>query len=180
MTTIWANFAKTGEPIPNDNALFANVTWEKYTSKDEKYLDIGSELVTKTGLNSDRMKLWDELFPAKPLPTVWEFLSLAENWKYYMKAFFFLSRHTYSLYRIYLWFPNLLIEVRFVTNSNWRVFSSFSWIGINIWDCVVAFKHCSVLNKYFLSFVAISIRSFGILKRFIYINSSRSLASWIF
>ena len=69
MTAIWANFAKTGEPIPKDDSLFSNVKWEKYTTKDKKYLEIGEELVTKTDLNAERMNFWDKLFPVPPLPT---------------------------------------------------------------------------------------------------------------
>lgn len=63
MTAIWANFAKTGEPIPEKNSIFKNVVWEKFTTCDTKYLDIGDELVTKTGLYANRMKRWDTLFP---------------------------------------------------------------------------------------------------------------------
>lgn len=69
MTAIWSNFAKTGEPIPRDDPNFANVTWNKYTKKDKEYLEIGNDLVVKTGLNAERMDLWDKLFPIPPLPT---------------------------------------------------------------------------------------------------------------
>ncbi|XP_032456548.1 uncharacterized protein LOC100116956 [Nasonia vitripennis] len=63
MTAIWSNFAKTGEPIPKDDRNFANVSWERYSAKEKKYLEIGSELVLKAGLNAERMELWDKLFP---------------------------------------------------------------------------------------------------------------------
>ncbi|KAJ8686630.1 hypothetical protein QAD02_022424 [Eretmocerus hayati] len=61
MTSIWANFAKTGEPIPKDNELFKNVTWEPYTTENKRHLEIGNELVMKDSSNDERMKLWDEI-----------------------------------------------------------------------------------------------------------------------
>ncbi|CAB0034145.1 unnamed protein product [Trichogramma brassicae] len=69
MTAIWANFAKTGEPIPLEGSgveLFANVTWEPYRLDDQRYLEIGEELSMQTRLNAERMDIWDKLFPMGP------------------------------------------------------------------------------------------------------------------
>ncbi|KAL7289595.1 hypothetical protein TKK_0016453 [Trichogramma kaykai] len=71
MTAIWANFAKTGEPIPLEGSgveLFANVTWEPYRLDDQRYLQIGEELSMQTRLNAERMDIWDKLFPMGPVP----------------------------------------------------------------------------------------------------------------
>lgn len=63
MTAIWSNFAKTGEPITKDDSqLFTNVTWEKFTHDNQRYLNIGKELVMETRLYSDRMDFWDKLY----------------------------------------------------------------------------------------------------------------------
>ncbi|XP_015127076.1 esterase E4 [Diachasma alloeum] len=68
MTAIWANFAKTGEPIPKDNPLFKDVSWTKFTPENQAYLDIDNKLEVKNGLYIDRMKEWERLFPLRPLP----------------------------------------------------------------------------------------------------------------
>ncbi|XP_043269312.1 uncharacterized protein [Venturia canescens] len=69
MTKIWANFAKTGEPIPRDDDKFANVTWSPFDVENKRYLEIGEELVMKTNLHADRMNEWERLFPLQP-PTL--------------------------------------------------------------------------------------------------------------
>ncbi|XP_015127077.1 esterase FE4 [Diachasma alloeum] len=66
-TAMWAHFAKTGEPIPKDNKLFANTTWTKFTLNNNAYLGIGDELTMKTGLYAERMNLWEKLFPLNAL-----------------------------------------------------------------------------------------------------------------
>lgn len=67
MTSMWANFAKTGHPIPEDKTIFTNVTWTTFTKQNQAYLDIGDELVMKDRLYDDRMKLWERLFPLPAL-----------------------------------------------------------------------------------------------------------------
>ncbi|XP_051164503.1 esterase E4-like isoform X2 [Leptopilina boulardi] len=68
MTAIFENFAKTGEPISNDNSLFDNFTWKKITPVRKRYLEINnSSMIMKNGvIYSERMKLWDRLFPLPP------------------------------------------------------------------------------------------------------------------
>ncbi|XP_033207581.1 esterase E4-like [Belonocnema kinseyi] len=64
MTAIWENFARTGEPIPKDNLLFKNVEWKKFTTRHNRYLELDVEFTLKSGLiNSERMAVWDRLFP---------------------------------------------------------------------------------------------------------------------
>ncbi|XP_057335700.1 esterase E4-like [Microplitis mediator] len=63
MTSMWANFARTGEPIPAGNPDFTNVVWTPFTRENQLYLEIGNDLVMKQNLYSDRMNEWDRLFP---------------------------------------------------------------------------------------------------------------------
>lgn len=63
MTAIWGNYANTGEPIPKDNPLFDDVTWDVFTPQDHKYLQINDTFSLKTNLFADRFALWDRLFP---------------------------------------------------------------------------------------------------------------------
>lgn len=63
LTSIWAQFAKTGKPLYEDPNLFGNVNWNRLTSDRRSYLDIGNDLVMKTDFQADTMKFWDELFP---------------------------------------------------------------------------------------------------------------------
>ncbi|XP_047107794.1 esterase E4-like [Schistocerca piceifrons] len=63
LTTMWANFVKTGNPIPESSQLLDNVQWPPMKPDNLTYLDIGSELQVKQGLYQDRMELWDSLFP---------------------------------------------------------------------------------------------------------------------
>lgn len=62
-TSMWAHFAKTGEPLPNNSDLFGNVTWDRFTPDNRSYLDIGKGLVMKTAFLSDAMRFWDNVFP---------------------------------------------------------------------------------------------------------------------
>ncbi|XP_001603584.1 esterase E4 [Nasonia vitripennis] len=66
MTSIWANFAKTGEPIPKNNDLFKKVKWNVLTPENHKYLEINDTFAMKANLFADRYELWGRLFP---LPT---------------------------------------------------------------------------------------------------------------
>ena len=68
MTAIWEHFAKTGEPIPKDNPLFKNVTWNPITKEHPRYLEINTDFTMKNGIiYPDRMNLWERLFPLRPL-----------------------------------------------------------------------------------------------------------------
>ena len=69
MTAMWANFAKTGEPIPNNNKIFTNVTWNAFTTQNLQYLEINNELTMKTNYNSNIYAFWDRLFPMTPPKT---------------------------------------------------------------------------------------------------------------
>ena len=70
MTTMWTNFAKTGEPIPKNNNLFKGVTWSTLTLKGKEYLEIGEKLTMKRDMFADRYALWERLFPLPPISSV--------------------------------------------------------------------------------------------------------------
>ena len=70
LTAMWANFAKTGEPIPKNNDLFKDVTWSTLTPKGKQYLEIGKKLTMKRNMFPDRYALWERLFPLEPLTSV--------------------------------------------------------------------------------------------------------------
>lgn len=61
-TSVWASFAKNGEPfVPNDNEAFGGVTWDRFAR--DNYLEINLNPTMRTGLYSDRMREWENLFP---------------------------------------------------------------------------------------------------------------------
>ncbi|XP_058796192.1 esterase E4-like [Phymastichus coffea] len=68
LTTMYANFAKTDEPIPKNNNLFKGVHWETLDPKKSNYLEINDNFTMKRKMFADRYALWDRLFPLRPLP----------------------------------------------------------------------------------------------------------------
>ncbi|KAF2886687.1 hypothetical protein ILUMI_19486 [Ignelater luminosus] len=67
LTTLFSNFAYTGNPIPESNEALDNVNWIPFSNQNKEYLDIGQKLAMKSNLYEDRYAKWDELFP---VPTV--------------------------------------------------------------------------------------------------------------
>ncbi|XP_043664337.1 esterase E4-like, partial [Vespula pensylvanica] len=65
-TAMWANFVHTGEPIPNNDEMFNNVKWERFTKENDKYLNIDLHPTMKQGIFPERMALWERLFPLPP------------------------------------------------------------------------------------------------------------------
>ncbi|CAG9854610.1 unnamed protein product [Phyllotreta striolata] len=63
LTTLYANFAKTGNPTPVSSEILENTTWEPYTPKDKKYLDIGKTLTMKQKLLENRFSFWEKNYP---------------------------------------------------------------------------------------------------------------------
>lgn len=63
LTTLWGNFAKTGNPIPQPNEKLDNVKWEPFNTKTQKYLDLGNKLVLHEKLYDKRYSEWEKLFP---------------------------------------------------------------------------------------------------------------------
>lgn len=65
MTSMWSNFAQTGQPVPPN--LANNITWNPYDLAKDDYLDISEEPKMKTGFYPDRMQEWERLFPIPPV-----------------------------------------------------------------------------------------------------------------
>nr|XP_023020744.1 esterase FE4-like [Leptinotarsa decemlineata] len=63
LTTMFANFARTGNPIPHRSAKLDNVKWDRFTLQTQKYMDIGNRLVMKERLFEERNEFWENLYP---------------------------------------------------------------------------------------------------------------------
>ncbi|RZC31840.1 COesterase domain containing protein [Asbolus verrucosus] len=63
LTTIWANFAKTGKPIPKPTQKLDGLEWETYNVHTKKYMDIGKKLSLKDHLFENRYAFWRKLYP---------------------------------------------------------------------------------------------------------------------
>nr|AJN91206.1 carboxylesterase [Cnaphalocrocis medinalis] len=59
VTKLWTNFAKYGNPTP-DNSLGAK--WSPYDVDNQKYLDIGNHLVVGYAPEAEELKLWEDTF----------------------------------------------------------------------------------------------------------------------
>uniref|UniRef100_A0A0K8TUL2 Carboxylic ester hydrolase n=1 Tax=Epiphyas postvittana TaxID=65032 RepID=A0A0K8TUL2_EPIPO len=59
---MWTNFAKYGNPTPDDNDPLLQIKWDPIESENKlNYLCIGSELTKGRNPFSDRMAFWDDL-----------------------------------------------------------------------------------------------------------------------
>ncbi|KAL3273420.1 hypothetical protein HHI36_014864 [Cryptolaemus montrouzieri] len=63
LTTMWANFARTGKPIPETCGRLDYAEWDPYNTKTQKYMDIGDTLKMGEKLYEDRYAEWEKLFP---------------------------------------------------------------------------------------------------------------------
>jgi carboxylesterase type B len=60
---LWTNFAKTGNPTPEENDQLLNgVQWKPVTREEQLFLDIGRELKTGSNPDFDRMQFWDGIY----------------------------------------------------------------------------------------------------------------------
>ncbi|XP_025833114.1 uncharacterized protein LOC108734580 [Agrilus planipennis] len=66
MIKMWANFAKTGNPIPQPTSLLDDVTWAPFTEQNGKYMKIGKNLEMDKFLNAKRYKVWEDVLPLPP------------------------------------------------------------------------------------------------------------------
>ncbi|PZC81284.1 hypothetical protein B5X24_HaOG200158 [Helicoverpa armigera] len=59
---MWTNFAKFGNPTPDEDDPLLSITWDPVENKDRlNYLSIGSELTKGRNPFQARMKFWDDL-----------------------------------------------------------------------------------------------------------------------
>uniref|UniRef100_A0A2H1VCP9 SFRICE006383.2 n=1 Tax=Spodoptera frugiperda TaxID=7108 RepID=A0A2H1VCP9_SPOFR len=61
MITIWTNFAKYGNPIPNKTDLLP-IKWEPTTKSSPKYVDINLDLTLGTTPFPERMEFWNKFY----------------------------------------------------------------------------------------------------------------------
>ncbi|KAJ8939780.1 hypothetical protein NQ314_010984 [Rhamnusium bicolor] len=62
MIKLWTNFAKTGNPTPEQDPLLKNVTWTPVTPDTQYYLDIGRNLSMESDLSRYSISWWRELY----------------------------------------------------------------------------------------------------------------------
>ncbi|CAG9559921.1 unnamed protein product [Danaus chrysippus] len=59
---LWTNFAKYGNPTPDENDPLLQITWDPVENEEKlNYLSIGSELTKGRNPYYERMKFWDKL-----------------------------------------------------------------------------------------------------------------------
>ncbi|KAK5641626.1 hypothetical protein RI129_010173 [Pyrocoelia pectoralis] len=63
LTTMWTDFAITGNPTPHQTKSHNHVRWIPFTPENNQYMDIGSELRMRKNLYEDRYSVWERLFP---------------------------------------------------------------------------------------------------------------------
>lgn len=56
-------FVPFSNPTPTQFEALDNVKWEPFTSKDQKFLNIGNKLTIHEKLFEKRFKEWEKLFP---------------------------------------------------------------------------------------------------------------------
>ncbi|CAG9133113.1 hypothetical protein JYU34_006865 [Plutella xylostella] len=79
---MWTNFAKYGNPTPDDNDPLFHITWDPVENEDRlNYLAIGTELTKGRNPYYDRMKFWDQLFVEQSfLRTLMYFNDMGVQW----------------------------------------------------------------------------------------------------
>ncbi|KAM3956436.1 uncharacterized protein ACR2FA_009599 [Aphomia sociella] len=65
VTSLWTNFAKYGNPTPDDTL---GVIWPPYSLEKQEYLEIGNELINGSAPDSEELQFWENLFK-KYLPS---------------------------------------------------------------------------------------------------------------
>ncbi|KAJ3624360.1 hypothetical protein MTP99_017993 [Tenebrio molitor] len=63
---MWTNFAKYGNPTPQEDDELLGVPWKPTTKEEINVLDIGKNLVLTRNFQNDEMKFWDKLFYESP------------------------------------------------------------------------------------------------------------------
>nr|WCC58149.1 carboxylesterase [Pharsalia antennata] len=61
---LWTNFAKYGNPTPNEKEL--GITWKPVKAGELNFIDIGKDLTSEVDPEPERMQLWKEIFQLNP------------------------------------------------------------------------------------------------------------------
>ncbi|XP_013141552.1 PREDICTED: esterase B1-like [Papilio polytes] len=59
VTKLWTNFAKYGNPTPDESL---GVIWKPYSLEGQDYLDIGNNLVAGTAPDKEELEFWESVF----------------------------------------------------------------------------------------------------------------------
>ncbi|XP_053989944.1 neuroligin-3-like [Hylaeus volcanicus] len=62
-TSMWASFARNGEPIPRNDDRFEGVTWSPFVPSRTNFLDVDPRPTMENVFFPERMRLWERLFP---------------------------------------------------------------------------------------------------------------------
>ncbi|XP_060522329.1 acylcarnitine hydrolase-like [Cylas formicarius] len=62
ITRLWANFAKTLNPTPDESDALLNVTWPLVSPSNIQFLDIDSSLEVKPNLRAKQMAMWNSVY----------------------------------------------------------------------------------------------------------------------
>ncbi|KAJ3645076.1 hypothetical protein Zmor_022763 [Zophobas morio] len=63
---LWTNFAKFGNPTPDNKDRLLKTVWKPVTSTKVDFLDIGQDLVAMVNPDHERMKFWKQLYDESP------------------------------------------------------------------------------------------------------------------
>ncbi|XP_068630812.1 esterase FE4-like [Battus philenor] len=67
VTKLWTNFAKTGNPTP-DNSM--GVKWELFTPSGKKYLKLEDNMAVDRYAERDRVKFWNRIYKEADVPYI--------------------------------------------------------------------------------------------------------------
>lgn len=71
LINLWANFAKFGNPNPQEKNELIDVEWEPVGKDGLNYLNIDRELSLGVNPEAARMQFWDELHEDYPFAKFW-------------------------------------------------------------------------------------------------------------
>lgn len=71
VTKIWTNFAKYGNPAPEEKDVFVNVVWKPVMTGELNYVNIGKELSAGVNPDADKIAFWDRLYDKYPAAKYW-------------------------------------------------------------------------------------------------------------
>lgn len=71
LTKLWTNFAKYGNPNPQESDDLLNIEWEPVGKDGLNYLNIDKDLSIGVNPEAERMEFWDRLYDKYPSAKFW-------------------------------------------------------------------------------------------------------------
>ncbi|XP_044253166.1 juvenile hormone esterase-like [Tribolium madens] len=68
MVKLWTNFAKFGNPTPDEDPVLQNTTWPRYQPEDFSYLKIDLDMTIEKNFRSEAMEFWRKLYDTYARP----------------------------------------------------------------------------------------------------------------